>query len=56
MPKNIYERGGILWARFKVNGVEYRVRREDILGDIAKRVIKGERVPKAGAAPESEAA
>jgi len=23
-PKGIYERGGILWARFKVKGVEYR--------------------------------
>lgn len=41
---------------YVVNGVEYRVRREDILGDIAKRAIKGERVAKAGAAPESEVA
>ena len=41
---------------YVVNGVEYRVRREDILGQIANRVLKGERMPKAEAAPESEAA
>lgn len=41
---------------YVVNGVEYRVRREDILGEIANKVLKGERVPKTEAAPESEAA
>lgn len=41
---------------YVVNGVAYRVRREGILCEIVKRVIKGERVPKAEAAPESEAA
>lgn len=41
---------------YTVNGNEYRVRREDILCEIVSRVIKGERVPKADNAQESEAA
>lgn len=41
---------------YTVNGNEYRVRREDILTEIMKRVVKGERVPKSENAPESEAA
>lgn len=41
---------------YTVNGNEYRVRREDILTEIMKRVVKGERVPKAENAPKSEAA
>lgn len=44
------------YETYMVNDVAYRVRREDILCEIVKRVIKGERVPKAEAAPESEAA
>lgn len=41
---------------YTVNGNEYRVRREDILCEIVKRVIKGEKVTKAENRTESEAA
>jgi integrase/recombinase XerD len=34
MPKNLYLRAGIYWARFKVRGVEYRE---------SERVLSGSR-------------
>ncbi len=40
---------------FVVNGVEYRLRREDVLNELVKKVRSGERVPKSEN-KESEAA
>lgn len=40
---------------YVVNGIKYRVRREDVLTEIVKRVVRGERVPKVED-KESEAA
>lgn len=40
MPKNIYERNGILWARFKVNGVEYRESLRTRSEKVAERRLK----------------
>ncbi|HEV7246217.1 MAG TPA: hypothetical protein VGN93_04425 [Shinella sp.] len=41
---------------YVVNGNQYHVCRDEVLCGIVETVIKGERVPKAEAAPESEAA
>lgn len=43
MPKNIYERNGILWARFKVNGVEYRESLRTRSEKVAEKRLKARR-------------
>lgn len=43
MPKNIYERNGILWARFKVNGIEYRESLRTRSEKVAEKRLKARR-------------
>lgn len=40
MPKNLYTRNGIYWARFKVNGVEYRESLRTRSERVAERNLK----------------